>query len=194
MLLLVPLVLAAAADAQPSPALMRQIVAETAVAQVEAIDPRWHPAQRDCAGLVRFAYRAAFARLAPERLTSGPWRDRDGRATPFADAETLLLHNFAFVGRQPRAPRELESGDLVAFRQQRGPTAAPVYHLMLIVRPADPAHDDAYVVYHPGEPGAAVRFGSLPSLVREAPHEWRPVPENPSFLGFFRLREWMTHD
>ena len=32
----------------------------------------------------------------------------------------------------------------------------------------------------------------LNELMRDAPGEWRPVPENSSFLGFFRFKEWMS--
>ena len=39
--------------------------------------------------------------------------------------------------------------------------------------------------------GAAVRTGELRRLTTEAPLEWRPVPENTAFLGFFRFKEWM---
>ncbi|MGB8932604.1 MAG: DUF1175 family protein, partial [Anaeromyxobacteraceae bacterium] len=59
------------AGGAPSEELLRSLIAETAAAQVEAIDPAWEEAQRDCAGLVRFAYRAAYRRLAPERVAAG---------------------------------------------------------------------------------------------------------------------------
>ena len=36
----------------------------------------------------------------------------------------------------------------------------------------------------------AVRAGALDELARDAPPGWRPVPENPLFLGFYRLKEW----
>ena len=178
----------------PSEALLRQIVTETAIAQAESMDPRWHPEQRDCAGLVRFAYRAAFKTLDPERVVAGMWRDARGRRVPFADAETLVTSNFAFVGRNHTTPYDLRSGDLAAFRQLRGPYAAPVYHIMMVVRPEDRAHDDIHVIYHPGSHGDAVRMGSLSSLRRDAPREWQPIPENPFFLGFFRLTEWTSYE
>ena len=34
--------------------------------------------------------------------------------------------------------------------------------------------------------------GVLDSLATEAPLEWRPVPANAAFLGFFRFKEWMS--
>lgn len=180
--------IALALSAAPSEGLARRLVAETAAAQVTAPDPAWEAAQRDCAGLVRFAYRAAFLRLAPGRVAEGLWRDAAGRPSPFADAATLLRHAFVPMGRGAEARRALRSGDLVAFVREG--EEGPVHHLMLVVRPEDPAHGGARVVYHPGERGAPVREGRLDELARDAPPAWRPVPENPLFLGFYRFKEW----
>ncbi|HSN93245.1 MAG TPA: DUF1175 family protein [Anaeromyxobacteraceae bacterium] len=185
------LALLLAAGGSPAPgaeALLRRMVAETAVAQVARPDPSWSEAQRDCAGLVRFAYRSAFRRLAPERVEAGLWRDR-GSPAHFADAATLLRESFALLGRGAEARAALRSGDLIAFARE-DESGAPVLHLMIVVRPEDPAHGGAHVVYHPGEPGGPVRAGALADLARDAPAGWRPVPENPLFLGFFRFKEW----
>jgi uncharacterized protein YfaT (DUF1175 family) len=159
------------------------------VAQLAAIDPAWPEPQRDCAGLVRFAYRSALKKLDPARAAAGPFTDAAGQAAHFADAATLLAGTFAPMGRGPEARAALRSGDLVAFGRAEE-SGAPVHHLMLVVRPDDPAHGRTLVVYHPGEPGAAVRAGALDDLIREAPNAWRPVAENPFFLGFYRLKEW----
>ena len=169
----------------PPPAMLRTIVAETAVEQVKKVDPAWHPEQRDCAGLVRFAYREAFRRFSPERLEHGLWKNATGNAIPFADAETLLANNFTRIGRDDGARRQAQSGDLVAYRQRDG-----TYHLMLVVRTEGPAVGDALVVYHPGDGGPHLRVGRLADLARLAPHEWRPRPENGAFLGFYRFEEW----
>ena len=176
------------ARAAPSEALLRRLVAETAVAQARAIDPAWEERQRDCAGLVRFAYRAAYRQLAPGRVAEGLFRGPDGRPAHFADAASLLRWSFAPLGRGDEARAALRSGDLAAFgREDEG---GAVMHLMLVVVPDDPAHGKALVVYHPGERGAGVRMGRLEDLVRDAPGGWRPVPENPLFLGFYRFKEW----
>lgn len=167
---------------------LRREVARVALAQVRQMDAAWQPAQRDCAGLVRFAFRSAYRRWRPGRLATPLWRDARGHPSDFADAETLLVHGFAPLGRDETTRESLRSGDVVAFRLERD--AGPVFHLMLVVRPEDKAHAPARVVYHPGEPGAAVRTGVLQSLVTEAPLEWRPVPQNTAFLGFFRFKEW----
>lgn len=178
-----------AAGAPASEALLRRVVAETAVAQLSRMDPAWEEAQRDCAGLVRFAYRRAFQQLDPARAAAGPFRDASGAPAHFADAATLLRTSFVPIGRGPAARASLRSGDLVAFvREESG--GELVHHLMLVVLPDDPAHGPALVVYHPGERGAAVRAGPLDDLTRDAPHAWRPVADNPLFLGFYRLKEW----
>ncbi|MBJ6760243.1 DUF1175 family protein [Myxococcaceae bacterium JPH2] len=168
---------------------LRQEVARVALAQVQRMDATWHPEQRDCAGLIRFAYRVAYKRVDAGRLGSPLWRDMRGAPADFADAETLLTHSFATLGRDAAARESLRTGDILAFRQEHD--AGPVFHLMLVVRPEDRAHAPARVVYHPGEPGAAVRTGVLDTLSAEAPLEWRPVPQNAAFLGFFRFKEWM---
>jgi len=190
--MILALLLAAAAvavAAPPSESILRRLVAETAVAQLGRADPAWPEAQRDCAGLVRFAYRTAFKRLDPARASAGAFRDGAGERAHFADAATLLSGTFVLLGRDEGSRARLRSGDLVAFaREDEG--GAPVHHLMLVVRPDDPAQGQMLVVYHPGEEGAAVRSGRLEDLLREAPHGWRPAPENPLFLGFYRLKEW----
>ncbi len=180
----------AALATPPSEALVRRLVAETAVAQLARPDPAWAEAQRDCAGLVRFVYRSAFKRLDPARVASGPFQDAAGNPAHFADAATLLSRSFVLVGRDEATRGALRSGDLVAFARE-GEDGAPVHHLMLVVRPEDPAGGRTLVVYHPGEKGAAVRSGLLDELVRDAPPGWRPVPENPLFLGFYRLKDWI---
>ena len=187
--LLLTLQAATPAPAEALETLLRREVAQVALAQVHRMDPAWHPDQRDCAGLVRFAFRGAYRRFRPERLASPLWLDDQGRPGDFADAETLLAHSFVPLGRDEATRESLRTGDLVAFRQERD--AGPIFHLMLVVRPEDKAHAPTRIVYHPGDTGAAVRTGVLQSLVTEAPLEWRPVPQNTAFLGFFRFKEWM---
>ncbi len=187
---MIPALLLALALAQPTPSepALRRIVAEVAVQQARAMDPAWEEKQRDCAGLVRFAYRRAYGRLAPSRVSAGLFRDASGRPVQFADAGTLLRGSFVRIGRDEAARRAVRSGDLAAFvREEDG---APVFHLMLLVVPDDPGHAPPLVVYHPGEPGAEVRMGRLDDLARDAPAGWRPVPENPLFLGFYRLKDF----
>lgn len=189
--LVVALALAAAPDDVVGVGALREVVGEVAVAQVRRIDPAWQPQQRDCAGLVRFAYRSAYKRLRPARLTTSLFVDH-GRDVDFADAEALITGgSFVLLGRDERARRQLQTGDVLAFRQDRGDDDI-VWHLMLVVAPPG---EDPRVVYHPGhpepgEPAPAVRHGRLRELVTDAPAGWRPDVDNPFFLGFFRFAEW----
>ena len=180
-----------AATLAPDDSLLRIAVAQTALAQAKKPDPLWHPEQRDCAGLVRFAYRSAYKRLRPERLDSPLFRDARGRRLDFADAQTLVSGTFALLGRGREARARLRIGDLVAFRQEPAEDGTPRFHLMLVARTRGDGAGETLVVYHPGSPGAEVRVGPLEALSREAPLEWRPVPENSGFLGYFRFKEWM---
>ncbi len=188
--MLLPLLIATQLATIASP--YRVIIAETALAQVQQPDRAWPEEQRDCAGLVRFSYRAAFRKLAPERIATGLWTDKEGNRTAFADARTLIDGSFTSLGRDAAAARQVESGDLLAFQQEPGDDGEPVYHLMLAVRTRGASGGKTLVVYHPGSPGAPVRLGPLSDLA-QAPIEWRPVPENRAFLGYFRFKEW-THD
>ncbi|WP_163863535.1 DUF1175 family protein [Myxococcus eversor] len=187
------LLLEATAPAAPAPesreVLLRRQVAQVALAQLKQQDAAWHPDQRDCAGLIRFAFRTAYKHVAPERLATPLWQDARGKPSDFADAETLLHHSLVFLGRDEATRDAVRTGDVLAFRQDQD--SGPNFHLMLVVRPEDRAHAPARVVYHPGEKGAAVRTGLLHNLADEAPREWRPVPGNGAFLGFFRFKEWM---
>lgn len=186
MFALISLLLAAGTPADRVP-LLREVASDVALAQVKKQDSKWNVDQRDCAGLIRFAYRQAYKRVVPERLETPLFRTAQGPAD-FADAETLLGFNFQPLGRDDAAMAKLRSGDVIAFRQPREDGDA--FHLMMVVAPADRAHVEAHVVYHPGEAGAKVRVGRLSELTRDAPGEWRPVAGNPSFLGVFRFKEW----
>ncbi len=181
--------LAAAPVAPVSEVLLRRRVAEVALQQLRSPDPRWEEPQRDCAGLVRFAYRSAFHAFQPARLSTPLWRDDLGQPAEFADARALISKSFVRLGRGLLALQRLRSGDLLAFRQP-GTAGEPDYHLMIAVLPPDQAITGALVVYHPGQPGAAVRAGTLLALSKDAPIEWRPIEENQAFLGFYRLKEW----
>lgn len=187
--LAVALALTGGAAAVPSEALVRKMVGEVALAQLQRVDPGWQPAQRDCAGFVRFVYRSALRRSGA-RSGRGLWRDKQGRPADFADAQTLLATSFNLLGRGEAAWAALRTGDLLAFRQERGGDGEEAFHLMLVVRPEDAAHAGALLVYHPGEPGAALRAVPWADLLGSAPREWRPRADNPAFLGFYRFQEW----
>jgi uncharacterized protein len=162
----------------------------------------------DCAGLVRHAVREAlrahtseWRRLAalPDAAPLADVRSRPAgrpegwplfRVGPhafaeFADARTIVVLNATRLGRDIGA---LRPADLLYFRQtsQTSPD-----HVMVYVGPSRLDRDgNDWVVYHTGpidgRPGE-VRKTRLADLVRHPAARWRPLPQNPSFVGVFRL-------
>jgi len=118
------------------------------------------------------------------------------RYAEFADARTIIRLNARLIGRDVAA---LRPGDLLFFHQsgQREPD-----HLMIYVgaSPFEPQARD-WIVYHTGPPsadeladpgnkvpaGGEVRKVRLADLQRHPAPRWRPVSNNPGFVGVFRL-------
>lgn len=163
----------------------RAHMARVALAQLKKPAADWEPRQRDCAGFVRYVYRATFQRVGHPWL----WQVDGAQKAPFADAETLLRYNFTLLGRDLGALSP-QTGDILAFAQ-RPALSEPErldFHLMLIVTSVDPAHHSALALYHPGDGRSEVHVRTLGTLQSEAPMEWRAVPENRAFLGLFRAK------
>lgn len=153
--------------------------------------PRW--SHRDCAGLVRFAVaetlrphdeawrRASGVRgpLPPElplradqQVLRNNWRLADGRRSAYVGALELIQENAAFVSKDVNAA---QPGDLLFFDQ------GDDQHLMVWT--------GRYVAYHTGQAdGDGLRAVSIPQLVSWRDTRWQPVPDNPNFLGVYRLR------
>ncbi|BDU78566.1 DUF1175 family protein [Mesoterricola sediminis] len=173
-------------------------------AQLDGPSPAWEPAQRDCAGLLRFAFREAWAPHTeawrartgfpgspvggdPARELAGPW----AQAFPTPDgwnafAKGAYLRRLACVdlGRDTAAARP---GDLVFFARG-GPRATPD-HAMAFVRPD--VDGQPVLLYHTGPEGSAegeVRRVRLDELLHHPDGTFRPVPENPAFLGVYRWK------
>jgi len=188
---------------------LREAVTVLALQQARKISPEWNAEQRDCAGLVRFAYcRAVESRtggqveklaLASPALVpplsdmarrvfpsypliwqTGLEKDAAPRFGAFADAETLIGFNFRNKGPDLRHAR---NGDLLVFR--KGLEMEMPYHLMIFVE----GRRENLAVYHNGGGGnegrvSVVRIGDL----MESPDPvWIPDATNPHFLGVF---EW----
>ncbi len=198
----------------------------TAIAEQQFYAPSdaWNPEQRDCAGLVRFAYREALRRHdrgwfkglgltdgsfgvpAPDvkavRLESGILgeklfrtdfgtfheQDIETRFSEYADARSLKNFNTRFITRNRQ---EARAGDLLFFYQpwvQRYP-----YHVMIFLGDARFGETGAkdWVVYHTGssvsEEGT-IKKVRLAVLDEHPDKRWRPVVQNPNFLGFYRLK------
>ena len=197
--------------------------------QFYKLSDEWNSEQRDCAGLVRFAWRESlrthdrpwYRRMGENydagasdvtvSLTSEPLREKlfrtapgnysaadvaNGKFSEFADAQTLKMFNSTFVSRDREQARP---GDLLFFHQpwvQKYP-----YHVMIFLGEArvagegaregarEGAHD--WVVYHTGASPAdagTVKKVRLSVLDQHPNKRWRPIPSNPNFLGFYRLK------
>jgi uncharacterized protein len=180
------------------------------------LSDEWNAEQRDCAGLVRFAFREAlrphdrlwFQRMgenydpvAPDLnpkiaailngkfFRTAPGIDIVGGSfSEFADAQTLKTFNVDFVGRDRS---QAKPGDLLFFHQpwvQKYP-----YHVMIFLGEprvaSEGTHD--WVVYHTGaspHDAGTVKKVRLAVLDKHPDKRWRPVSTNPNFLGFFRLK------
>jgi uncharacterized protein YfaT (DUF1175 family) len=189
--------------------------------QFYKLSDEWNTEQRDCAGLVRFAWReslrkhdrAWYQRMGENYdpvasdvsvdLTSGPLREKlfrtmpgnystrdvtEGKFSEFADAQTLKMFNATFVGRDRQ---QAQPGDLLFFHQpwvQKFP-----YHVMLFLGEPRFASENArdWVVYHTGaspQDAGEVKKVRLSVLDQHPNRRWRPLPTNPNFLGFYRLK------
>jgi uncharacterized protein YfaT (DUF1175 family) len=165
----------------------------------------------DCAALVRYAMREALRAHTPEwvrtvglpfapqfpEVRSAPRGTSDGlplfqvgpphapRYAEFADARTIVSRNTISLGRDAGRARP---GDLLYFRQpgQRQPD-----HLMVVVgQSAFETEGTDWVVYHTGPTETdrgEIRKVRLATLRLHPSPRWRPVLENPSFVGLFRL-------
>jgi uncharacterized protein YfaT (DUF1175 family) len=155
--------------------------------------PRW--AQRDCAGLVRFAVAEALREhdekwkhangLAGQpvpsevQLASGQqslrhaWHLADGSVSAFADALELVQENCHFQGKDCN---QAQAGDLLFFDQ------GDAQHLMIWM--------GSFIAYHTGAVTATdngLRAVSLGNLLHWNDTRWHPSQDNPNFAGVYRL-------
>jgi uncharacterized protein len=113
----------------------------------------------------------------------------NGAFAQFADAESLRRYNTHFVSRQLSAARP---GDLLFFRQEghRMP-----FHTMIYLGRSSFTDGNDWLIYHTGpsdgRPGE-IRRVAVRELQQHREFSWRPLPQNPAFLGVYRwniLRE-----
>jgi uncharacterized protein YfaT (DUF1175 family) len=170
----------------------------TYLAQSQYNVPVLPPEIKDCAALLRFAYREALrehdgAWAAEWNLTDVPpipsvhkynypytplgariFRTDDGFAE-FADARTLIHDNAYLLGRDLRVAAP---GDLLVYRQLEQDQA---FHTMIFLGDS--------VIYHTGPfhggPGE-IRRPSVVELLHHPAPQWRPQLGNPNFLGVYR--------
>ena len=187
----------------------------TVIAEFQSLRPKDEiPAEiTDCASLLRYSYREALKRhdgvwfettgiempalpgeirawhypdtslgLGLFRIQPGPFQPADlanGAFAQFADAKTLVMDNAFLVGRDVRVALP---GDLLFYRQFGH--SSP-WHSMIITR----IGANAQVVYHTGPDHGApgeLRRVALSELLDHPQPEWRPLQNNPNFLGVYR--------
>jgi uncharacterized protein YfaT (DUF1175 family) len=181
----------------------------TAVAlqQAAGLSPSFEPSQRDCAGLVRFAYREALKEHGAAFASRHPGLPRlpEVRAFHYPDVPLLGTRIFRAVPG-PYSPAQATTafdtapeavrlamgsavkrdglpgaGDLLLFQ---GPAHA---HLMI----AASDEDDPLLVYHTGPIDGAegeVRRARFSSLLAHRDPAWRPSPTNRFYAGVFRFK------
>jgi len=187
----------------------------TLIAEYQAVRPpaAVPPEIADCASLLRYSYREALKRhdenwlmasgidvpAAPGEIRAWSYphtplgtalfRIRPGAFEPgdisngafaqFANAKTLVQRNAYFVSRDARAALP---GDLLFYRQfgQSSP-----WHSMIVVR----SGADAEVVYDTGpdhHQAGELRRVLVSELLDHPQPQWRPLADNPNFLGVYR--------
>jgi uncharacterized protein YfaT (DUF1175 family)/uncharacterized protein YfaP (DUF2135 family) len=188
---------------------LRISVTRLALLQAKKLSPQWEEKQRDCAGLVRFAFREALKpRSYSQNLNTGIpkslhlppiseysrkilpqhpmiWQvgyDGSGKAIfgAYSDAETLIGYNFRKKSRDLQAAR---NGDLLVFLKAIE-TEQP-YHLMMFVED----RPESLAVYHTGDltDDVQVRIVRIGDLMQSPDPIWMPREDNPHFLGVY---EW----
>jgi uncharacterized protein len=176
--------------------------------QLDGLSPAWEPAQRDCAGLLRFAFREAWGphteawrvrtgfpaspvAVDPSPALAGPWAHAFPTPEgwkPFAKGVFLRSYSCVPLGRELA---EAKPGDLIFFA--RGGSHPEPDHAMAFVRPD--ADGQPVLLYHTGPEGTGLtrkdgelRRVRLDDLLHHPDADFRPLPENPAFLGLYRWK------
>ena len=130
---------------------------------------------------------AALFRVAPGAFS--PYDLTNGSFAEFADADSLRRYNTHFVSRDLHAARP---GDLFFFRQEEHRMP---FHSMIYLGASNFGEPGEWLIYHTGPsdggPGE-IRRVTVNELLTHPQFCWRPLPQNPAFLGVFRwniLRE-----
>jgi uncharacterized protein YfaT (DUF1175 family) len=169
----------------------------------------------DCAALIRYAYREALRAhdgrwatdvhlpLLPGIASVGKYQYpftplgadlfrvkagrfafgdlRSGAFAQFADAKTLQLRNTHFVTRDVA---RAEPGDLLFYRHDGGEMP---FHSMIYLGESQIEKSAArYLVYHTGPGPNEIRRPSVQELLQFPEADWRPLADNPRFLGVYR--------
>lgn len=158
------------------------------------------PEVRDCAALLRFAYREAM------RKHDGPWAQNlgldalppfpsprqplsplfdigAGKKAHFADAQTLKQYNTTFISRDWHAARPADLLFYVQLEQDR-----PFHTMVFLGESAWRPDGSRYAIYHTGANPGEIRRPAIRELIEHPEPRWRPIPANANFLGVHRWR------
>jgi len=151
------------------------------LAQIPA-SPSIHKYEYPHTALGAGLFRTRPGAFAADDITNGAFAE-------FADADSLRRYNTHLVSRDLNAAR---SGDLLFFRQEghRMP-----FHAMIYLGSSSFGQGADWLIYHTGPiegHGGEIRRVAVSELLRHPEFCWRPLPQNPAFLGVYRwniLRE-----
>lgn len=179
---------------------------QIAEAQVLKPSAAWQSAQRDCSGLIRFAYRFALGRgsqkiiqergfealallpavsvplVSHKKLQDGLFRVEPGgyqgkdQFAEFADAEHLLKYNTKYIQHQLDG---LSAGDLLFFYDEERSNFP--YHSMIVTKTSP--HME--FIYHTGSLSGMKKVKL--SYLQNKPRFY-PSKSNPHYLGAYRLK------
>lgn len=113
-----------------------------------------------------------------------------GDFVPIVTAPILMLYNCQYLGKE--LDETVEAGDILFFKYRDENRLDDVYHAMILVKNSglDSLHPEGEVVYHTGPDGQSdgeVRKVLISTLNHHPDDTWHIQPDNPRFLGFFRL-------
>ncbi len=185
----------------------RRWFVNVAVSQYYHMSRFWDKKNRDCAGLVRFAFIEALMKhgkkwcsqqefiLYPDVpdvkkynypnvpvLGRRVFRIKGGVYKGLKDFSEFAVARL-LIGHNmrfvSRRLRDAQIGDILAFYH---PSKEVAYHLMIYVGIINGRH---YVVYHTGSKKYGMRLITIKNLERHPDISWHPVSINQNFLGVF---------
>lgn len=154
---------------------------------------QWHLAQLPASASVhKYEYPHTALGAGLFRTQPGAFAPDDvanGTFAEFADSDSLRRYNTHFVSRDLNAARP---GDLLFFRQEghRMP-----FHTMIYLGDSCFGQGAGWLIYHTGPSeghAGEIRRVTVSELRQHPEFCWRPLPQNPAFLGVYRwniLRE-----
>ncbi len=128
-------------------------------------------------------------RIAPGEFTPQDASRVKELFSPYADAYNLVKYNMVKLGRRREGIKE---GDILVFYNPYDPRMP--FHTMIFVGRdifRDPNGPDDWLLYHTGprtKDSGIIKKVELSLLRHHRDPRWRPIPENPFFLGYFRFK------